>query len=176
MTGNEKWNIYLGQYEREIIYNKALTFSQSGRVTEWRKLLDTIINNPLSGKEADTYELYGDILATSSGKTDDTIAYYNLALEYENRNRITEKIQLLNTKQERKKEETTKTMQEEKQSQKEKEFSQEENNLLERKKEEIMKSESNRVKYLSPTTPQIQKNVIRETIDFLDTGKEIVDW
>ena len=43
-------------------------------------------------------------------------------------------------------------------------------------RDRISRDSSNRGQYLGPLQGDQKKNILRDTIDFLDTGKEMVDW
>jgi hypothetical protein len=76
-------------------YNEAILLTEKGQYLEAKSLLQPILNTKDLHNPSDVYELYGDLVYSTSGNTGDTAVFYRRALEYRTSSRIEDKLRLL---------------------------------------------------------------------------------
>ncbi len=157
-------------YRKEALYNSILIQKENTPLS----LLTILESDPLIGKESDIGELHADLLSTQSGSMDEIMSLYTQSITPESRTRIMTKLSYLSWALDLPKDRVpvSSGSTEERRV----EYSSWELQDRESAEARIQEAAKNRVQYLNILPPKDQSSILRDTIDFLDTDKERVDW
>ncbi len=159
-------------YTREKMYNMLLSETQSREST--KTFLQTLEKNPITGKESETYELLGDVALTQLSNTGQAILYYRESQKVRESERVKQKLSLL---EDQPKKDIIGA------------WSREENLtwamlssgtidtgslMIDEARKRLETDSKNRGEYVSSSPDD--SLILRDTIDFLDTNTERVDW
>ena len=160
-------------YQSEIRYNTLLKYHDTLTESEMAQYALTIASDPPGWYEWESLELFWDISHTHSGALWEAKDLYRRAYVYQPLPRIEKKLSLLSGDppsvspppeiQTRAGSGTT-------------DFASGELVSLSEARDRISRDSSHRGQYLGPLQEDQKKNILRDTIDFLDAGKEMIDW
>ncbi len=158
------------EFSSEYLYNHALQKAKSGDFSGSQNILShiSLINFP---EKSSYYELLGDVIFASSGSVDDVMTNYKKSFDLKKEPRVEKKISLLENHISGEKNIPSSLSGSEITSS----FSGSAG-ALESSHEKIESDEQNRSKFLSFPSMTDTKTAIQDTIDFVDSGKERVDW
>ena len=160
-------------YQSEIRYNTLLKYHDTLTESERAQYALTIASDPPGWYEWESLELLWDISHTHSGALWEVKDLYRRAYAYHPLPRIEKKLSLLSGDPPSVSpplEIPTHT------SSGTTDFASGELVSLSEARDRIFRDSGHRGQYLGPLQGYQKKNILRDTIDFLDTGKEMVDW
>ncbi len=158
----------LGYYKKEITYNTVLREREETPIS----LIESLGKDPLLGKIHDIEELRWDFLFTQSGARDDIIALYMKALAWDNQSRLQKKLSYLTWSSAWEDIQTSSGNSQEKKI----EYSSGELSDIETTRTRIRETSAHQGEYLNILAPKNESSLLRDTIDFLNTDKEHIDW
>lgn len=157
-------------FSTEFLYNQVIVSTKSENITEAQKLFSRIPSSYFNQK-AEYFELAGDILYKKDDDKISILQNYEKSRVLMNEKRVDDKINLLkNPLQKEEKKSWTGSGDSIASS-----FSGS-HSVIKNEREKIKNDEENRSKFLSFPNMTDSKSILQDTIDFIDTGKERIDW
>lgn len=159
-------------YTREKMYNMLLSEIQSREST--KTFLETLEKNPITGKESETYELLGDVALARLSNTGQAILYYRESQKVRESERVRQKLSLLEDQPKKDIVWTWSTEEGRSWAMLSSGMIDTGSLMIDEARKRLETDSKNRGEYLSSSPDD--SLILRDTIDFLDTDTERVDW
>ena len=158
------------RFSTESLYNQVIVSAKTRNITEAQQLFSRIPSSYFD-KKAEYFELAGDLLYKKDDNKISILQNYEKSRVLMSEKRVDDKINLLrNPLQKEEKKSWTGSRDSIASS-----FSGS-HSVIKNEREKIQNDEENRSKFLSFPNMTDSKSILQDTIDFIDTGKERVDW